>query len=222
MLACYAVAIANPVARHRAIESSSVSGIQPTRAVPSRTIAEGANPTTGLWTEDVTSSINNTQVEGTKSEASSGTVQDRTASELDPSLQILFLVLGTLLGLANVVVTAFFGYKQLLITTNQLNAERNHGGNDVELAELDVANANDEVVGFTTRHNSHTLNVAFIRALESATVHIANELRAHLVTFWSFVRHLGDLVLPSVMAARPGGPLNSRHEQHMRPDEPHG
>lgn len=220
LLACYAVAIANPVAQHRAIELSPVSGILPTRAAPSRMIVEGANLTTG--TENVTSSVNNAKVEGTKSEASSETVQGRTTAELDPSLQILFLVLGTLLGLANVVVTAFFGYKQLVITTNQLHAERNHGGNDVELAELDVANANDEVVGFTTHHNSHTLNVAFIRALESATVHIFNELRTHLVTFWSFVRHLGDLVLPSVMAARPGGPLNSRREQHMRPDEPHG
>jgi hypothetical protein len=119
--------------------------------------------------------------------------------------------------LASVVVAIFFGHKQLNITTNPSSAERN---DDVELAELDAAS--DRVIDLTTRNHSHTLNVAFIRTLESATIHIANALQSHLVAIWTFMRHPGDLVLPSVVAVRSSESPNAGHEPQMHPAEPHG
>jgi hypothetical protein len=112
--------------QHQANESSSLSGIITTReAVSSSTVVEGASLTTRLETGTATSYINIANIEATKPQASTETVEDRTANEPEASLQIGFLVLGAILALASVVVAVFFGHKQLSITREQLTAGRN-------------------------------------------------------------------------------------------------
>jgi len=196
----------------------------PTRAVLLHTTFEASTLITRPSITTATSSIasTSTNVAHLKPEATPETVEGRTTADLDPSLQIVFLVLGTLFGLASVVVAIFFGHKQLSITTNQSNANRtNHSDDDVELGRLNVASGESHIITDLTTHNSHTLDVAFIRTLASGMVHVANELKSHLVAVWSFMRHPGDLVLPSVVAVRPEPP-NAGQEQQMHPAEPHG
>jgi hypothetical protein len=217
-------AAAAAVTRHQSIEFSSLSGMPPTRAVPSLTIVERATFTTRLETEVVTSSVNIANVEGTRPGANPETVQGRTATELDPSLQIVFLVLGTLFGLASVVVAVFFGYKQLSIATNQSIAGRNNNGrnDNVELGELDAAS--DEVHTIndpTTRNNSQHVNAEFLRNIETGVVQISKELKSHLVAIWSFVRNTGHRLPLEPPFGRPGGPPHVGHQEHMRTDGPH-
>jgi hypothetical protein len=223
LLAWGAAAAASPaLTRHQTIDSSFLLDIQPTKAVLSRTIVEEATFTTRVRTYITTSSVTVVaNVEGTKPKANPEPVEGRTAADLDPSLQIVFLVLRTLFGLASVVVAIFFGHKQLSITTNQSNANRtNHSDDDVELGRLNVASGESHIITDLTTHNSHTFDVAFIRTLASGMVHVANELKYHLVAVWSSMRHPDELVLPSVVPVRPEPP-KAGHQQQMHPAEPH-
>jgi hypothetical protein len=226
LLAWGAVAAASSVTRHQTTESSFLSDIPPTRAALSHTTVEASTLITRLSINTATSSIasTSTNVADLKPETNPEPVESRTTADLDPSLQIVFLVLGTLFGLASVVVAIFFGHKQLSITTNQSNAERNLSDDDVELGRLDLASDESHISTDLTAHNniSHTFDVAFIRTLASGMVHIANELKSHLVAIWSFMRHPDDLVLPSAVAAHAGEPPNAGHEQQMHAAEPHG
>jgi hypothetical protein len=210
-------------ARHQTIESKSISGMPLTKSVPPLTIAEGATFTTRLETKAITSPVNIDNIQDTKSKANQETVEGRTATELDPSLQIVFLVLGTLFGLASVVVAVFFGYKQLSIAKNQLNVERNHVDVDVELGDLDdVSDQAHTTTDLATRIRP-SVNEDFIGTLETAIVHLCNALAFRLVAVWSFVRHAGqrsplDLAPPS---GRLGEPPNDGHEHRIHPDTAH-
>ena len=214
------VAAASFLTRHETIDSSFISGMLPTRAVSPLEIVDP----TRLETEVVTSSVNIANVEGTRPEANPETVQGRTATELDPSLQIVFLVLGTLFGLASVVVAVFFGYKQLSIATNQSIAGRNSNerNDDVELGELDVANDRVHTINDpTTRNNSQHVNAEFLRNIETGVVQISKELKSHLVAIWSVVRNTGHRLPLEPPFGRPGEPPHVGHEEHMRTDGPH-
>jgi hypothetical protein len=218
------VAAASFLTRHETIESSSISGMLPTRAVSPLAIVEGAIFTIRLETEVVTPSVNIANVEGTRPEATPETVQGRTATELDPSLQIVFLVLGTLFGLASVVVAVFFGYKQLSVATNQSIAGRNSNerNDDVELGELDVANDQVHTINDpTTRNNSQHVNAEFLRNIETGIVQISKELKSHLVAIWSFVRNRGQQLPLEPPFGRPDEPPHVGHDEHMRPDGLH-
>jgi len=165
-----------------------------------------------------------TNIAEIKPEATPETVQGRTATELDPSLQIVFLVLGTLFGLASVVVAVFLGYKQLSIATNQSIAGRNNNerNDDVELGELDVANDQVHTINDPTTHNnSQHFNGEFFRNIETGIVQISKELKSHLAAIWSVVRNTGHRLPLEPPFGRPGEPPHVGHDEHMRPDGLH-
>jgi hypothetical protein len=206
---------------HQTIESSFFSG-QPTRAVVSGTIVDEATLITRLSIETTTSSIasNSTNI----AEIAPETVEGRTATELDPSLQIVFLVLGTLFALASVVVAVVFGYKQLSIAKNQSNAERNHVDVDIELGDLNGVSDEAHTTADLATRNSLSVNEDLVRTLETAIVHLSNALAFRLVAVWSFVRHAGqgsplDLAPPSGRLGEP--PNNAGHEQHIHSGTAH-
>jgi hypothetical protein len=155
--------------QHQANESSSLSGIITTReAVSSSTVVEGASLTTRLETGTATSYINIANIEATKPQASTETVEDRTANEPEASLQVGFLVLGAILALASVVVAVFFGHKQLSITREQLTARRNISArsDDVELGQLDVISGGAVTAVDLTTRNCRTVDEGFISTVE--------------------------------------------------------
>jgi hypothetical protein len=222
LLAGCAVAIANFVTMNQSFGSDFSSGTLPTRAVLSHTIVEEATLITSLSIETTTSSIasNSAKISEIKPSATPTTVEGRTATELDPSLQIVFLVLGTLFGLASVVVAVFFGYKQLKITTNQPNV---HIDDDVELGELDIVSDQAHTTTDLATGNSRPANEEFIRTFETGIVHLSNALAFRLVAIWSFVRHAGQRS-PLGLAppcGRLGEPPNAGHEQHIHPGTVH-
>jgi hypothetical protein len=226
MLLAIAAAAASPVVtRTQTIGSNSnSSGILPT--LLSRMIIEEATLITRLSIKTAISSIasTSTNIAEIKPEATPETVQGRAATELDPSLQIVFLVLGTLFGLASVVVAVFFGYKQLSIATNQSIAGRNTNerSDDVELGELDAASDEVHTINdLTTRNNSQHVNAEFLRNIETGVVQISKELKSHLVAIWSFVRNTGHRLPLEPPFGRPGEPPHIGHQDHMRTDGPH-
>jgi hypothetical protein len=221
LLAGCTVAIANSVTLNQTIDSSFSSGMLPTKAVLSRNIVEEATLINRLSIETTTSSVasNFTNI----AEIAPETVEGRTAVEPDPSLQIVFLILGTLFALASVVVAIVFGCKQLSITKNQSNAERNHVDVDVELGDLDVVSDQAHTTTDLATRNSPSVNEDFIRTLGTATVQLSNALESQLAAIWYFVRHAGqrsplDLAPPS---GRLGEPPNAGHDQHIHPDTAH-
>jgi hypothetical protein len=221
LLAGCAVAIANPVTLDQTNNSSFSPGMLTTRAVLSRTIVEEAALITRLSIKTATSSITSNSTNNP--EIAPETVEGRTAVEPDPSLQIVFLILGTLFALASVVVAIVFGYKQLSIAKNQSNAESNHVDVNVELGELDIVSHQAHTATDLATRNSPSVNEDFIRTLETGIVHISNALAFRLAAVWSFVRHAGqrsplDLAPPS---GRLGEPPNAVHDQHIHPDTAH-
>lgn len=152
------------------------------------------------------------------------TVEGRTAAEPDSSLQIVFLILGTLFALASVVVARLaivFGYKQLSITTNQSNAERNHVDVDVELGELDVFSDQADTTTDIATRNSPSVNEGFIRTLGTAIVQLSKALESQLAAIWSFVCHAGQRSPLAPPSGRLGEPPNAGHDQHIHTDTAH-
>ena len=226
MLLAWVAVAAAAFTRNQTIDSNfNSSGFLQTDA-GSRTIVGATTLIARLSIKTAISSITSTSTDlaGSKPEATPETVQGRTATELDPSIQIVFLVLGTLFGLASVVVAVFFGYKQLSVATNQSIVGRNNNerNDDVGLGELDVANDEVHTVNdLTTRNNSQHVNAEFLRNIETGVVQISKELKSHLVAIWSFVRNRGQRWLLDPPFGRPGEPPHVRHEEHMLTDGPH-
>ena len=204
-------AAATATGSQQAIDSTSLSGMLPTIAVSSGTIVDQTTLVIRSGTEAVTSAITVGQLEDTKNEADPETVDGRNTTELDPSLQIGFLILGALLGLASVVVAVFFGYKQLSVTTNQSTDRHNdrRRSDDLELGELDAAGDEARTATDLPTRSSHIVDANFVGTLKHRVAHLSDGLKTHLFAIRSFIRRDVD---------HPDEPPNDGHDQHLRPD----